>query len=126
MGLNRVAGWRQLLLLVFLASGAAAASLEADFAEQPEIAARAPRRIVFNQRDLAACLSDVSATTCVLQGVPLQRCSSTDMYMWTCCLTQPLAPACRLVCDALLLPQHPSRWIMLPGVHSLRPQMAQQ
>lgn len=89
MGLARVAGWQQLLLLLlaFLASGAAAASLEADFVQQPELAALVPRRVVFNQRDLAACLSDVSATTCVLQGV------HQDMYTWTCCSTQPLAPA---------------------------------
>lgn len=81
MGLNRVAGWRllfELLLLAFLASGASSSSFEVDFAKEPQIASQAPRRIVFTQRDLAACLSDVSATTCVLQGVPLRYSSSTD------------------------------------------------
>jgi hypothetical protein len=69
MGISRVGGWPQLLVLLALLASAAAATVEDDFARAPQIGTKAPRRIVFDQQDLAACLSDVSATTCVLQGV---------------------------------------------------------
>jgi hypothetical protein len=34
----------------------------------PEFGRQAPKRLVFNQADLAACLADLTATTCVLRA----------------------------------------------------------
>jgi hypothetical protein len=44
-------------------------SLENEFVTlPPAFGIRAPKRLVFNQADLAGCLADLTATTCVLRA----------------------------------------------------------
>lgn len=44
-------------------------SLENEFVTlPPAFGKQAPKRLVFNQQDLASCLADLTATTCVLRA----------------------------------------------------------
>lgn len=64
---------RATLLLIFSLVSVAVITIEAaivdEFVKLPaELASKAPDRLVFNQKDLALCLSDNTAERCILSG----------------------------------------------------------